>query len=553
MIANAPDAAVAASELPYSMALELVVHDPGVIAELSQHPEGEPRDEFAVNALRIGVLAMRQARGQIDIEAVRRESERLLEGLQDRLVNHSQSMQERLASVLKEYFDPQSGRFPERVERLVKKDGDLEQLLRRQIGNSDSELCKTLTNHFGEDSPLMKQLGPDQSKGLLGALRETLEGQLTSQREHVLSQFSLDNKEGALSRFMSELGDRQGNLSKHLSDKLDEVVKEFSLDEENSALSRLVRNVEQAQKTITSEFSLDAETSALSRLKKLLVDTNTAIDGHLSLDDKNSALARLKGELLTMLTENRETNQKFQDEVKLALNTMVARREEADRSTRHGLAFEDAVFQQIQQASQRVGDISSHTGNSTGLIKNCKVGDCLVELGPDSAAPGAKVVIEAKEKAGYDLAEAREEIETARKNREAQIGLFVFSRRTASEGFEPLARYGHDVFVVWDVDDPTSDLFLRAGVSLARALCVRVHNQQEAQSADFTAIDAAILEVEKRFKDFDEMKTWGETIQNNGKKIVDKLRIVRDSLETQVKVLRERTDELKQLSEKPSE
>lgn len=553
MIANSADVTDRTSDLPYSMALELVVHDPAVIAELSQYPEGEPRDEFAINALRIGVLAMRQARGQIDIEAVRREGERLLASLQDRLVTHSQLMNDRLTNVLKEYFDPQNGRFPERVERLVRKDGDLEQLLRRQIGDQDSELCKTLTSHFGDDSPLMRLLSPDQSKGLLAALRETLDVQLKSQRDHVLSQFSLDNKDGALARFITELTDHQGKLSKHLSDKIDEVVKEFSLDEENSALSRLVHNVEEAQKKITNEFSLDAESSALSRLKKLLEDTNTAIDGHLSLDDKNSALARLKDELLKLLNDQRETNQRFQDEVKSALASMVARREEADRSTRHGLEFEDAVFQQIQQAAQRVGDIPSHTGNSTGLIKNCKVGDCVVELGPESAAPGAKVVIEAKEKAGYDLAKAREEIETARKNRGAQIGLFVFSRRTAPDGIEPLARYGHDVFVVWNLDDPSSDLFLRAGISLARALCVRVHNQHHAQSADFLAIDAAILELEKRFKDFEEMKTWGETIQNNGKKIVDKLRIVRDSLETQVKILRERTDELKQLSNKPGE
>ena len=36
------------------------------------------------------------------------------------------------------------------------------------------------------------------------ALRQTLETQLTSQRDHVLREFSLDNKEGALARMIGE-------------------------------------------------------------------------------------------------------------------------------------------------------------------------------------------------------------------------------------------------------------------------------------------------------------------------------------------------------------
>jgi len=41
----------------------------------------------------------------------------------------------------------------------------------------------------------------------------------------------------------------------------------------------------------------------------------------------------------------------------------------------------------------------------------------------------------------YDLADAREEIEQARKNRGATAGLFVFSATTAPEGIQPFARY----------------------------------------------------------------------------------------------------------------
>lgn len=506
------------SELPIALPLELLVRDPDTIAELYAYPEGDDRDQFALNALRIGVLALKQARGQIDADAVRRESERLMDSLQTRLDEHSRLVRERLAVALKHYFDPEEGRFHERVDRLIRKDGELENLLRRQIGNEDSELCKTLTAHFGEESQLMKLLSPDQSKGLLAALRETLDEQLKLQREHVLSQFSLDNKQGALSRFIVELTDRQGELSTELHGKLDGVVKQFSLDDEESALSRLVKNVERAQRTITSEFSLDSD---------------------------DSSLARLKRELLKLLSEERDANRKFQEEVKGALQAMVARREEAERSTRHGLDFEEAVIEFMQYECQKVGDIATPSGHTTGRIKNCKVGDCVVELGPESAAPGSCVVIEAKEQAGYGLAQARDEIEKARKNRDAQVGLFVFSSATAPAGLQPVARYGHDVFVTWNAEDTQTDLYLSVGLNLARALCVRARRQQDAQQADFTEIDKAILEVEKRAGNLDEIDKWTTTIRNNCDRILKQTRVMRKSLVRQVRVLQEKTAALK--------
>ena len=117
------------------------------------------------------------------------------------------------------------------------------------------------------------------------------------------------------------------------------------------------------------------------------------------------------------------------------------------------MEFQDAVCEFLAREAQHAGDIAIPTAHTTGLIKNCKVGDCVVELGPDSAAPGAKIVVEAKEEAGYSLARAREEIETARKNRDADWGLFVFSKKTAPSGLEPFQRYGNDFVVIWDAED----------------------------------------------------------------------------------------------------
>ncbi len=535
------------AEVPASLSLELVVRDSEVIAELWSNPAGELRDEFALKALRIGVLALRQARGQLDVDAVRREGDRLIEQMQHRLETHAKTVHDRTAHTLREYFDPQSGRFQERVERLIRRDGELEQMLRRQLGAEESELTKTLGQHFGENSELLQWLNPDQTRGLLGALRGALEEQLGTQREAVLQQFSLDNKDGALARFIAELSERQGLLTESLQEQIETVVKEFSLDQENSALSRLVRNVDSAQRTITREFSLDEDASALSKLKRMLEATNSTIANHLSLDEESSALARLKRELLGLLEGQRDQNQKFQEEVKVTLQSMIARKQEAAKSTRHGIAFEEAVIAFLQEEAQKLGDVVTPVGTKVGLIKNCKKGDLVLELGPDSSAPGAKIVLEAKQDASYQLANARAEIEEARKNRDAQLGVFVFSKQTVPTGLEPVFRLGSDVFVTWDAEDPLSDVYLRVAITLARALALRQQRQEAAQTADLLAIDQAVNNIEKAAGGLDELQTSAETVHKQTDKMLHRIGLMRKELDRQVEQLREKTAALKPL------
>lgn len=536
-------------DVPFRLPLMLTVDDPDTIAELCRHPEGEYREQFALNALRIGVLALRQARGEIDGEQIRREGEKLLLALQHQFSEHALQVNQRLGGALKEYFDPESGRLHERLNRVLQQDGELETVLRRQIGQQDSELVKTLSAHLGLDSPLMKLLSPDESRGLFNALREMVQEQLQAQQEQVLQEFSLDYKDGALTRLIGELTTNQGKLTENLDLRIQEVVREFSLDAEDSAINRLLRNVDRAQKTITKEFSLDEQGSALSRLKQILETTQQAIDGNLTLDKDTSALSRLRKEMFEILERHSKTNQAFQEEVKITLGQMVARKEEAARSTRHGLAFEEAVSLFLSHECRQSGDLATATGNTTGLIKQCKKGDCVVELGPESAAPSAKIVVEAKEKLQYSLSDARVEIDQARKNRDANVGLFIYSRSIAPPELNQsaLLRYGNDVFVIWDAEDPATDLFLRTGLTLARALCVRAAQQTAAQSADFEEIDKAILEIEKRLGGLSTIEESADKIQRSCETILDRVRIDRKSLEKQVGILREKMLDLRQI------
>src|SRR5689334_7927037 len=248
--------------------LTLVVEDALIVPELLSYAPGPERDRYALTALRIGVLALKQAQGRLDADTIRSEGDRLLASLQARLDGHQRSVQEQVAATLRDYFDPRSGRFNERVEQLVASGGELERVLRAHIGQSDSELAKTLSSHFGEQSSLMKILRPSETEGLLSTLATAMQAAHESQRAAILAEFSLDNGSGALARLVRELTEKHGQLASGLKDSVEGVIGEFSLDKPDSALSRLVSQVDAAQKKISSEFSLDEEHSALARMKQ---------------------------------------------------------------------------------------------------------------------------------------------------------------------------------------------------------------------------------------------------------------------------------------------
>jgi hypothetical protein len=448
-------------------------------------------------------------RGQLDAQTVRTEVERMLDQLRQGLAEHQTVLHTRMGATLRDYFDPQSGRFAERVDKLTHEDGELAAVIRNQVSGDSSALVRTLKEHLGPESPLLKLVDPANAEGLLPSIGELVSADLEKQRERILAEFSLDNKQGSLARLVTELQESHGKLTGDLSDRITEVVQEFSLDDPESALSRLVQRVETAQRQITDEFSLDSDSSALARLRR---------------------------ELMEVTSKQTEQIQNMQQTVAREMAALAARRETEQRSTAHGDDFEDQVAAQLQRSAQRSGDLFERTGRRVGQIKNRKVGDCVIELGPEHQAAGARIVVEAKEERGVTLAKAREELELARKNRGAEHGIFVFSAAVAPEGLPALERIGPDLYVIWDRDDPSSDLLLEGALSVARALCTRLA-QGEQNEVDFAGLERAIRDVEKQAVGLDEIKRSAQTIETSSERILNRVRIMGKNLATAIETL----------------
>ena len=501
------------------MELTLHISDPELRETLAEYADVSSRRDFALSALKIGAIALQQARGRIDAERVRQEGDRIIENMKSALTQHQTSVADKINASLALYFDPNSGQFSQRVQRLVGNDGEIERVIRAQIDGDGSELARTLNAHIGTDSLLMNALNPKSSDGVIAMITKSTEDTLVAQRERILREFSLDNGDGALSRMVDEFKKTHGKVGEDLQKSIESATGEFSLDNPDSALSRLVNRVGEAQAKISKEFSLDEE---------------------------GSALARMRRDLLAEIEKQSKENAEFQQNVLGKLLEMAGRKEESERSTRHGVEFEEEVFKFVSERGERAGDIVERTGATTGLLRGRRVGDVVMTLSPDHAAAGAKIVVEAKRDSSYTLDKALKEMDEARRNRGAGVGLFVLSAGYAANSNIPtLGRYGDDVVIVWDAEDTASDVVFDAGLFVAKAISVQAKSGSDEAGTDFEAIDKAIAEITRETAKLDEITKSANTIDNHVTKILEHARIMRNGLTRQVSALNEQLDALR--------
>ena len=501
--------------------VHLAITDPEVLAAVAEYPNGPLRAEFVSTCLKVGVLSLRAAKGVIDGDAIRNAGDVLINQLGERLNGYRNALEERVNSTLEHYFDPTSGLFHVRVENLVKADGDLARVVQGQVGAVQQELDKTLERFLGENSAFLSLLEPTESNRLLAAMRQSVDEVARAEKQAIVAQFSLDDPQSALSRLVRELTESHGNVADALKTQIGEVVAEFSLDNPDGALTRLVGRVEAAQRSISDQFSLDNAASALSRMKK-------------SIQDQLDSLATAQNN--------------FHREVVGLLSAMNARKEAEAKGTAHGATFEEAVGDALRSLAVPAGDIVEPCGTSTGVVRNSKVGDYVVVLPPESAAAGARIVIEAKESAAYTVKSTLDEADEARRNRSAGVCLFVHSAKTAPKGMEPLAKFGNDVLVAWDAEDPASDVIFRAGYIVAKALSVRAAQRSKQDTVSFQKIDKAVEAIRKQLGGFTELKTSTESIQSSSNRMLDRIRIMSSDLQRQVEILADEVGNLREVS-----
>lgn len=164
----------------------------------------------------------------------------------------------------------------------------------------------------------------------------------------------------------------------------------------------------------------------------------------------------------------------------------AARAGERARSSAKGGDFEALLEAMLGDIARGANDQFERTGTEAGDSGRSKKGDFVLTLDP-AVARGMelRVVIEAKDRK-VSGREMRDELREARTNRDAAVGLVVFTPRHAPAGIAPFDVRAGDVYCVVDPGDPDTAT-LEAAVRLARLLALASLRETEAE------IDAAVL------------------------------------------------------------
>ena len=455
------------------------------------------RQQLVHDSWSIGLRALANAHAQAQESKLQDIGAALSDDIDKQLRAHVESQQKTIETVLQRFFDPKDGQVSQRLAAFVDDKGVLARFLDRYIGPENSVLAASLARQVGTTSPLFKALSPTESEGLI----KILEGKLRKVMEEGRAEFSkaLDPlaEDGAVARFIRSLREELKRAEENRAKQLSTALAALDANDRNSLISRLVRETEQARQDVLSAVNPDAPQSPLGILKASLTK--------LLKEQANS-----QTELARQQFARQESLEK---EVREALVRIDERRSQDQKSTRGGLDFEDAVIAFVAKATRGTPCLFDATGHATGAVERSKKGDAVLRFTAESAFEGAGVVFEAKRDASFTPQRALDELDAARKNRNAVAGVFVMARSHATESFPRFARYGANVLVTWDHEDPGTDVYLHAALLLGMALVTR--SRPAGDTGDINALTDVGNRIEKELDRLGRMEKHNDAVRRN--------------------------------------
>lgn len=425
-----------------SLDLTLLITERNVIAYLLQFDDEEVQREKALEALKVGVIAIQSASPTLDTQVVHTKFSEVEGRMREQLTD----FQTQIKGDLKRYFEESHGVVPRSIDGIFGQQGLVTQTLHTFFDPADGRLCRLMQAQIGPQSTFGKALDPQNKQGILAIIEARVQEQVEA--------------------------------------KLDEVLQ---------------------------QFSLDADDSAMSRLKTMLSD--------------------------------------FFGQLNESLGIKAATEVESRRGHVKGIEFEQDLYNVFSAIGRQLGDDTELVRGVPGSVNRGKKGDFVATLGETSGAPGLKIVIEVKDQP-VRLKAAIDELQEAKANREASIGIFVFSRSAEPVEVGDFRKIGEDFYVTVNKDDLNADkplIFLDSAYRIARALAVASARKEAAGDIDVEKIEEQIDALVAWVDRIADMATKARTIQNSGKLIEQAANDLRNELTLRLanvlRMLRSEADE----------
>jgi hypothetical protein len=472
----------------------------------------EQRAGLVHDAWTIGLRALGNAHAAAQESRLQDIGGELVAQIDRQLQQHVEAQQKTVVQVMGRFFDPKDGQVTQRLAAFVDDQGVLARLLDRYLAPQNSVLAQALARQVGETSPLFKRLSSTDSEGLVKDLETQFRAVMSEGHAELARALDPLAEDGAMARVLRSLREELKEAEDDRAKQLAAAVAALDANDEDSMLSRLVRETQRARAEVMAAVNPDAPESPMAILKASI-----------------TAILEAQGDQQVELARRQEVrHDQFEKDVRDALVRIETKRAQDQKSPRGGLDYEDAVVDYLATVTRGAPCALDVTGATAG-VGRCKKGDAVLRFTAESAYAGAGVVFEAKREHGYTPQKALDELDAARKNRDAVAGVFVLARSHAGDGFPPFARYGSNVLVTWDDGDPATDPYLRAAIMLGMALVTRA--KALADGSDIAALRDVEGRIEGELGRLDKMEKHNEGVRRGWEGMTEEIRKARRALD----------------------
>lgn len=191
------------TELP----IELTIRDADVIKYLAQY-ESPEREEKALEALKVGVIAILSASPSLDTKVVE-ERFRLVE---KKLEDYTEEFNKSLKEELRKYFEKEKGDVPSTLNSFLGNKGTLSDLLGQYLHPDNGKISLLLQRELGPDSAFTKSLDPTSKESVISKIEEKVGQKLSATVGDLIGQFSLDKQDSGMSKVKKLFEDKVAEI-----------------------------------------------------------------------------------------------------------------------------------------------------------------------------------------------------------------------------------------------------------------------------------------------------------------------------------------------------
>ena len=154
------------NKLLSNLDLTLVITDQNVLSYLSQFEDEEKKIEKAIEALKVGVVAIQSASPTLDTTVVQTQ----FAEMEMRMQGSIGEFQQNVKDDLKKYFEDNDGIVPRSIDGIFGDQGSLSRTFQSFFDPQSGRLSSLMQSHVGPDSTFGKSLDPENKQGVIALI-----------------------------------------------------------------------------------------------------------------------------------------------------------------------------------------------------------------------------------------------------------------------------------------------------------------------------------------------------------------------------------------------